>query len=80
MAVQIQIRRGLASEWTAANPTLLAGEWGLETDTKLTKLGDGVTAWNSLKYFMEDVPNIYLQNSTPTMAKGDLWLDLSDDV
>lgn len=51
MAVQIQIRRGLASEWASVNPTLLQGEWGLETDTKLTKLGDGVTAWNSLAYF-----------------------------
>ena len=26
MAVQIQIRRGTASAWTSANPTLAAGE------------------------------------------------------
>ena len=46
----IQIRRGTASQWTSANPTLAAGEWGLETDTLKTKIGDGSTAWASLAY------------------------------
>jgi hypothetical protein len=46
----IQIRRGTASEWTSANPTLSAGEWGLETDTGKVKIGNGSTAWNSLGY------------------------------
>ena len=48
MAVQIQMRRGTASQWTSANPTLAAGEWGLETDTDKFKIGDGSTAWNSI--------------------------------
>jgi hypothetical protein len=46
----IQIRRGTASQWTSANPTLAAGEWGLETDTGKVKIGDGSTAWNSEPY------------------------------
>jgi hypothetical protein len=50
MAIQIQFRRGLASEWTSANPTLAVGEMGLETDTDQFKIGDGTTAWNSLAY------------------------------
>lgn len=50
MAVRIQFRRGTASEWTTANPTLSAGEFGFETDTRQFKLGDGTTAWNSLAY------------------------------
>jgi hypothetical protein len=29
---------------------LLSGEWGLETDTRKLKIGDGVTAWNALAY------------------------------
>ena len=33
MAVQIQMRRGLSGDWTTADPTLAAGEWGLETNT-----------------------------------------------
>lgn len=80
MGFRYQIRRDTAANWTAANPVLLEGEWALETDTDLTKLGDGVTPWNSLKYFMEDVPNIYLQNNQPTMVKGDLWLDLTSTI
>ena len=50
MAVQIQIRRGSASNWTASNPILAEGEMGLELDTGKLKFGDGVTAWNSLAY------------------------------
>lgn len=50
MPVRIQTRRGTAAEWTAANPTLLSGELGLETDTRRTKIGDGITEWNSLEY------------------------------
>lgn len=50
VVTQIQVRRGTASQWTSANPTLAAGEWGLETDTLKTKIGDGATAWNSLAY------------------------------
>jgi hypothetical protein len=46
----IQIRRGTAAQWTSANPTLAAGEWGLETDTGKVKIGDGTTAWNSEPY------------------------------
>jgi len=50
MPIQIQLRRGTASDWTSANPTLAQGEMGLETDTGLTKIGNGFTAWNSLSY------------------------------
>src|SRR6056300_638254 len=50
MAVRIQFRRGTASEWTSANPTLAAGELGYETDTAKFKLGDGSTSWSSLDY------------------------------
>ena len=50
MPVQIQFRRGTASEWTSANPTLSAGEVGFETDTNKFKLGTGSTAWTSLSY------------------------------
>lgn len=50
MADIIQIRRGTASQWTTANPVLADGELGFETDTRKGKLGNGVTAWNSLAY------------------------------
>ena len=47
---RIQLRRDTAANWTAANPVLLLGEVGFETDTRKLKLGDGTTAWNSLLY------------------------------
>jgi hypothetical protein len=50
VVTQIQVRRGTAAQWTSANPTLAAGEWGLETDTLKTKIGNGSTAWTSLAY------------------------------
>lgn len=43
-------RRDTAANWTAANPTLLAGELGYESDTGKWKVGDGSTVWNSLGY------------------------------
>lgn len=56
MSTKIQIRRGTASQWTSANPVLLSGEQGYETDTKKIKIGDGTTSWNSLPYaFIESI-------------------------
>lgn len=49
----IQERKDTAANWTSANPVLLDGEYGLETDTKKRKLGDGVTAWTSLAYYSD---------------------------
>lgn len=50
VVTQIQVRRGTASQWTSANPTLASGEWGYESDTGKVKIGDGTTAWTSLGY------------------------------
>ena len=43
-------RYDTAANWTAQNPTLLAGEIGIESDTKKWKVGTGSTAWTSLTY------------------------------
>ncbi len=52
MADIIQIRRDSAANWSSANPVLANGEIGLEMDTKKLKVGDGVTAWNTLDYWL----------------------------
>ncbi|MCB0208012.1 MAG: hypothetical protein KDJ52_01705 [Anaerolineae bacterium] len=49
--VTVQTRGDTAVNWTASNPVLAAGEIGLETDTQLFKVGDGVTAWDELGYW-----------------------------
>ncbi len=50
MADNIKLRNGTAAAWDSADPTLLLGERGLETDTLLAKTGDGSTAWTGLPY------------------------------
>jgi hypothetical protein len=47
---QIQIRRGTSAAWTAANPILAAGEFGLEVDTRRIKIGSGSDVWTQLLY------------------------------
>lgn len=81
----IQVRRDTAANWTSANPTLAAGELGLETNTLKLKLGDGSTAWTSLAYVGSgtaenatkfDNRKLYVQSSAPSsgMVAGDLWI------
>jgi hypothetical protein len=50
MAVQIQFRRGTAFEWHSVNPKLAEAEMGIETDTNLFKIGDGINYWDDLDY------------------------------
>lgn len=50
MAVQIQLRRGSAANWSSTNPILAQGELGYELDTGKFKIGNGVNAWNTLGY------------------------------
>jgi len=50
MAVQIQHRNDTAANWTAADPVLAQGEMGIENDTDLFKIGNGVDVWSDLAY------------------------------
>lgn len=50
LTVTLQIRSDHADDWLARNPVLGEGEYGLETNTNLLKIGDGVTTWNNLPY------------------------------
>lgn len=40
-----------AAEWESQNIVLGAGEFGYDTTNKITKMGDGTTAWNALPAF-----------------------------
>jgi hypothetical protein len=48
---RIQLKRALASQWTASSIVLLPGEIGYETDTDKFKIGNGTSLWTSLNYF-----------------------------
>ena len=67
--VQMQQRRDTAAGWTSADPTLLNGEIGYETDTGYIKIGDGSTAWASLAYV----------NATKVSAYPLATVDIADD-
>jgi hypothetical protein len=75
--VRLQLRRGLADDWNDANPTLAAGEIGIETDTNTFKFGDGNTAWNSLAYALSGTVDDYILLTTKGAANGVASLDSS---
>jgi hypothetical protein len=48
--IQLQFRRGLATEWNQYSTVLAQAEMGIESDTNLFKIGDGSTDWTHLPY------------------------------
>tara|TARA_R110000772_G_scaffold16632_2_gene47084 strand:- start:107 stop:667 length:561 start_codon:yes stop_codon:yes gene_type:complete len=55
MALQWQVRRDTANNWTNGNPIIAEGEFGIELESLNTpnlklKIGDGVSAWVDLEY------------------------------
>ena len=53
MAQTIQFRNDTTANWASVNPILAKGELGIEflvDNSVKTKIGDGVTYWNSLAY------------------------------
>ena len=56
--VRIQVRRGLAADWSSVDPVLAAGEMGYETDTNKFKFGNGTGAWSTLAYGASDTPGV----------------------
>lgn len=49
---EIRLRHGFSADWTTKNPVLAKAEPGVELNTGKMKIGDGVTAWNDLGYFV----------------------------
>ena len=67
MADRIQIRRDTKAKWADLNPILAAGEMGFEIDNNRLKIGNGITAWNSIPYVTEtDWSTIITQIDTLT--------------
>lgn len=70
-AQRIKLRRDTAAAWAAANPVLLAGEAGYETDTRLLKIGNGVSAWNSLSYIATTAGSLATLSDVDTSTRVD---------
>lgn len=77
--VTVQLRNGTAAEWAdtsvagkGANRILAKGELGIEIDTRLFKIGNGVDAYKDLEYandFSSAISNTY--TLTPTEGQTD---------
>ena len=61
--VTLQIRSDGAEDWTTRNPVLAEGEYGLENDTFLLKIGDGVRDWTHLPYLNKLDPFYFKKTS-----------------
>lgn len=53
MPTVFKLRRGTAQDWAVRNPRLMEGEIGYELGTNKYKIGDGVSRWNDLEYFID---------------------------
>lgn len=72
MAVRIQIRRDTAANWVSENPTLRAGEIGIETDTLKFKIGTGNQTWTSITAYANVVPGDLNNTLDGYLEVGDL--------
>ena len=52
MANKIQIRRDTTANWGVSDPILSQGELGLDTTLNKMKIGDGVSHWSELSFFI----------------------------
>jgi len=82
MASIIQLRRDTAANWTAADPILAEGELGLEVDTGLTKVGDGVTEWTTLAYWGPSpaAENVSYDNTASGLTATDVQAAIDEIV
>lgn len=67
--MKVQLRRDTASNWTTKNPTLLAGEMGIESDTNKFKFGDGNKTWSQLDYASADSSEAVWGGITGTLSE-----------
>ena len=85
LKTRILLRNDTATAWSTANPVLMKGEIGIETDTNKFKIGDGVKAWSALSYVGTQVEVTgegevitgasVGADGTLTLTKGKLYLD-----
>lgn len=72
LKTRLIIKNDSAENWTTKNPVLLKGELGIEIDSNLFKIGDGLTAWTALPYANESAPAQTTYQAIPTEGQSDL--------
>jgi len=79
MATQIQLRRDTAANWTSEDPTLAAGEVGIETDASpiAFKIGNGSTVWTTLPYYASPTSGASIEDAIAA-ASADTVVDADE--
>lgn len=72
--VTLQIRHDTANDWEIRNPILAQGEYGLEIDTYLIKVGDGVLDWEHLPYLNKLNASYFKQLGDGTITFSDSFM------
>lgn len=70
LKTKILLRNDTALNWSSVNPILGKGELGIEIDTGLLKIGDGVTTWSALSYFKGDLSDYYTKEQVDTLFEN----------
>ena len=74
--VRLQLRQDTTENWKSANPILLEGEMGYDTDTKQFKIGNGINSWNTLDYYKIPINYNDIDNK-PTIGEGLISLNFN---
>lgn len=70
MSVQQTQHRGItSSKWALLNPILGKNEFALESDTNKVKLGDGVSHWLELPYYVFKEVIYFLEDTDVTISQ-----------
>ena len=72
--VTLQIRHDTASNWIIRNPIIAQGEYALETDTFLIKIGDGIRDWAHLPYLNKLDATYFKWNDDGTITFSDSFM------
>lgn len=76
--VRLQLRQDTTENWNSANPILLEGEMGYNTDTKQFKIGNGINSWNTLDYYKIPINYNDIDNK-PTIGEGLITLNFNNN-
>ena len=78
--VTLQIRNANANDWMTRNPILGEGEYGLERDTFLLKIGDGIRDWAHLPYLNKLNSQYFKQTSDGSLTFSDSFAQTINNI
>lgn len=62
---RIILRNGTSVAWSTKDPVLAKGEPGVDTETFVVKVGDGVKRWSALPESLVNSANLVIDGGAP---------------